>query len=63
MSATIASSYPDRQTLPVAVNAIGKDIPLSNEQFSTLQSTFLFSYAVMYAGGVPGFLSQDEAMN
>jgi MFS transporter, ACS family, hexuronate transporter len=51
VSAAIAISYLDRQTLPVAVNAIGKDIPLSNQQFSTLQSAFLFSYAVMYAGG------------
>lgn len=51
VSAAIAISYLDRQTLPVAVKAIGKDIPLSNEQFSTLQSTFLFSYAFMYAGG------------
>ncbi len=47
----IAISYLDRQTLPVAVNAIAKDIPLSNVQFSTLQSAFLFSYAFMYAGG------------
>ena len=30
---------------------IAKDIPLSNEQFSTLQSAFLVSYAFMYAGG------------
>jgi len=51
VSAAIAISYLDRQTLPVAVNAIGKDIPLSNQQFSTLQSAFLFSYAFMYAGG------------
>jgi MFS transporter, ACS family, aldohexuronate transporter len=51
VSAAIAISYLDRQTLPVAVNAIGRDIPLSNEQFSTLQSAFLFSYAFMYAGG------------
>ncbi len=51
VSAAIAISYLDRQTLPVAVKAIGKDIPLSNEQFSMLQSTFLFSYAFMYAGG------------
>jgi ACS family hexuronate transporter-like MFS transporter len=51
VSAAIAISYLDRQTLPVAVNAIGKDIPLSNEQFSTLQSAFLVSYAFMYAGG------------
>jgi ACS family hexuronate transporter-like MFS transporter len=51
VSAAIAISYLDRQTLPVAVSAISTDIPLSNEQFSTLQSAFLFSYAFMYAGG------------
>jgi ACS family hexuronate transporter-like MFS transporter len=51
VSAAIAVSYLDRQTLPVAVSAITKDIPLSNEQFSTLQSAFLVSYAFMYAGG------------
>lgn len=51
ISVAIAISYLDRQTLPVAVNAIGKEIPLSNQQFSTLQSAFLFSYAFMYAGG------------
>jgi MFS transporter, ACS family, hexuronate transporter len=51
VSAAIAISYLDRQTLPVAVKAITKSIPLSNEQFSELQSMFLFSYAFMYAGG------------
>jgi len=51
VSAAIAISYLDRQTLPIAISAIGKDIPLSNEQFSTLQSAFLVSYALMYAGG------------
>ncbi len=51
VSAAIAISYLDRQTLPVAVNAIAKDIPLSNEQFSILQSAFLLAYAFMYAGG------------
>lgn len=51
VSAAIAISYLDRQTLPVAVSAIAKDIPLTNEQFSTLQSAFLVSYAFMYAGG------------
>jgi len=51
VSAAIAISYLDRQTLPVAIQAIGKDIPLSNEQFSYLQSAFLLSYAFMYAGG------------
>ena len=51
ISAAIAISYLDRQTLPVAVKAISRDIPLSNVQFSALQSAFLFSYALMYAGG------------
>jgi ACS family hexuronate transporter-like MFS transporter len=51
VSAAIAISYLDRQTLPVAVKAISSDIPLSNQQFSTLQSAFLFAYAMMYAGG------------
>ena len=51
VSAAIAVSYLDRQTLPVAIKAISKDIPLSNGQFSDLQSAFLFAYALMYAGG------------
>jgi ACS family hexuronate transporter-like MFS transporter len=51
VSAAIAISYLDRQTLPVAIKVITKSIPLSNEQFSELQSAFLFSYAFMYAGG------------
>ncbi|MBZ5679860.1 MAG: MFS transporter [Acidobacteriia bacterium] len=51
VSTAIAISYLDRQTLPVAVQAITRDIPLSNGQFSALQSAFLFSYALMYAGG------------
>jgi MFS transporter, ACS family, hexuronate transporter len=51
VSAAIAISYLDRQTLPVAISAIEKDIPLSNQQFSTLQSAFLLAYAFMYAGG------------
>jgi len=51
VSAAIAISYLDRQTLPVAIKAISHDIPISNEQYSFLQSTFLFAYALMYAGG------------
>src|SRR5215469_15489178 len=51
VSAAIAISYLDRQTLAVAVKAIAQDIPLSNERFALLQSLFLFSYAFMYAGG------------
>lgn len=51
VSAAIAISYLDRQTLPVAIKAIAKDIPLTNQQFSYLQSAFLLAYACMYAGG------------
>jgi MFS transporter, ACS family, hexuronate transporter len=51
VSAAIAISYLDRQTLPVAIKAIERDIPLSNQQFSYLQSAFLLAYAFMYAGG------------
>jgi ACS family hexuronate transporter-like MFS transporter len=51
VSVAIAISYLDRQTLPVAVSAIARDIPLSNQRFSALQSAFLFSYALMYLGG------------
>src|ERR1700683_4668933 len=51
ISVAIAISYLDRQTLPVSSQAIGKDIPLSNGQFSSLQSAFLIAYALMYAGG------------
>lgn len=47
----IAISYFDRQTLPVAVAAIQHNIPLSNEQFSWLQTIFLLSYAALYAIG------------
>jgi ACS family hexuronate transporter-like MFS transporter len=51
VSVAIAISYLDRQTLPVAVSAIARDIPLSNQRFSALQSAFLLSYAFMYLGG------------
>jgi MFS transporter, ACS family, hexuronate transporter len=51
VSAAIAISYLDRQTLPVAIKTISKDIPLTNVQFSNLQSAFLLAYAFMYAGG------------
>src|SRR5215475_3358736 len=51
ISAAIAISYLDRQTLPVATDAIKLDIPTNNIQFSQLQVAFLLAYAVMYAGG------------
>lgn len=51
VSAAIAISYFDRQTLPVAIAAIQRNIPLSNEQFSYLQTAFLLAYATMYMLG------------
>ena len=51
VSAAIAISYLDRQSLPVAVAAIERDIPLTNTQFGALTSIFLLAYAVMYLGG------------
>jgi ACS family hexuronate transporter-like MFS transporter len=51
LSAAIAISYLDRQSLSVAVTAIQQDIPLTNTEFSQLQAAFLLAYAVMYAGG------------
>ena len=47
----IAISYFDRQTLPVAISAIQQTIPLSDQQFSWLQTAFLLSYAALYIGG------------
>jgi ACS family hexuronate transporter-like MFS transporter len=47
----IAISYLDRQTLPVAIKAIQKEIPISNEAFSHLNTAFLAAYGVMYAAG------------
>ena len=51
VTAAIAISYFDRQTLPVAVAAIERTIPLSDQQFSWLGFAFLIPYAVLYAAG------------
>jgi ACS family hexuronate transporter-like MFS transporter len=51
VTAAIGISYLDRQSLPVAVAAIQRDIPLSNTEFGALSSCFLLAYALMYAGG------------
>ncbi len=47
----IAISYFDRQTLPVAIAAIQRNIAISDQQFSYLQTAFLLSYAALYIGG------------
>lgn len=51
VAAAIAISYFDRQTLPVAISSIQRNIPISNSHFSYLQTAFLFSYAAMYVVG------------
>jgi len=51
VTVAIAISYFDRQTLPVAISAIQHNIPISNQQFSYLQTAFLLPYAVLYAVG------------
>ena len=51
ISAAIAISYLDRQTLPVAIGAIKEDIPISNQVKAFLDSAFLVTYGLMYLGG------------
>jgi len=51
VSAGIAISYLDRQTLPVAIGEIQKDIPISNQTKALLDSAFLLTYGLMYVGG------------
>jgi len=51
VTAAIAISYFDRQTLPVAISAIQQTIPLNDQEFSWLQFAFLIPYAVLYAAG------------
>lgn len=51
VTAAIAISYFDRQTVSVAIAAIQRTIPISNGQFSYLQTGFLLSYAALYAIG------------
>src|SRR6185503_13270089 len=51
ISAAIAISYLDRQTLPVAIGEIRKDIPITNQVKAFLDSAFLVAYGFMYLGG------------
>jgi len=51
ISAAIAISYLDRQTLPWAIKAIQADIPFSNQIKADLDSAFLATYGLMYLGG------------
>ena len=51
VSAAIAISYLDRQTLPWAIKAIQRDIPITNQVKAFLDSAFLVTYGLMYLGG------------
>src|SRR6185312_9348654 len=51
VSAAIAISYLDRQTLPWAIKAIQADIPFSYQAKALLDSAFLVTYGLMYIGG------------
>lgn len=51
VSAAVAISYLDRQTLPWAINAIQADIPITNQAKAFLDSAFLVAYGLMYLGG------------
>jgi ACS family hexuronate transporter-like MFS transporter len=51
ISTAIAISYLDRQTLPVAIGEIRKEIPISNQIKAFLDSAFLLTYGLMYVGG------------
>jgi MFS transporter, ACS family, hexuronate transporter len=51
VSAAVAISYLDRQTLPWAIKAIQADIPITNEAKAFLDSAFLVAYGLMYLGG------------
>ena len=51
VSAAIAISYLDRQTLPIAIGEIRNDIPISNTVKAYLDSAFLLTYGLMYVGG------------
>jgi ACS family hexuronate transporter-like MFS transporter len=46
-----ALNYLDRQTFPVLVGEIRREIAISNEAFARLNFVFLLAYAIMYAGG------------
>lgn len=51
LSAAIAISYLDRQTLPWAIQNIQADIAITNQMKAALDSAFLATYGLMYLGG------------
>jgi len=51
LSAAIAISYFDRQTLGVAIKSIGGSIAITDGEYAWLMSAFLITYGLMYAAG------------
>ena len=59
VSAAIAISYLDRQTVSVAIAAIERDIPISNIDFSRLQALFLIREILPGGGSGEGLDTSD----
>jgi len=51
LATATALNYLDRQSLPVVVTEVQKTIPITDQEYATLQMLFLLAYGVMYAGG------------
>src|SRR6188474_1789314 len=51
VASAVAISYLDRQTLPVAIGEIRREIPITNQVKAMLDSAFLLTYGLMYVGG------------
>ena len=46
-----ALSYLDRQSFPIVVSEVRKEIPISAVDYALLNLHFLLAYGIMYAGG------------
>ena len=51
LAAATALNYLDRQSLPVVISELQKEISISDQQYSQLQFLFLLAYGLMYALG------------
>jgi ACS family hexuronate transporter-like MFS transporter len=51
LASATALSYLDRQSLPLVVNEVRTEIPISDADYARLTSAFLIAYGLMYAGG------------
>jgi MFS family permease len=51
LAVATALNYLGRQSFPVVVRVVQRDIPISDREYSALQSAFLLAYSLMYAGG------------